>query len=135
MSEDVPVPEPAPPVFLFTLNDLLSEHDLLLKKEAEDRALVDTIEFPDTTNLKSKLIEWATAGFPDSFPIFSITVNPPGTCSDGVSRSLFDYVQFVSGVSIAEKMARLTAKLQGMYVLCSYSGNTITFHVFRGTQS
>lgn len=133
MSEEVPVPatEIPPSPFLFTIADLVSDHDRLLKKEAEDRALVDTIEFPDMTAMKAKLIEWATAGFPDAFPVFSITVNPPGACSDGASRGLFDYVAYLAGVPIADKMARLTAKLQGMYILCSYSGNEITFRVFR----
>lgn len=143
MSEPIPSPETEtvlepeiaqPSPYLFTLDDLVSEHDLLLKKEAEDRALVDGIESPNPITLKAKLIEWAKQGFPDGFSVFSIEVNPPSVCSDGVSRGLFDYIAYVAGMSIADKMARLTAKLQGMYILCSYSGNTVTFHVFRGTQ-
>lgn len=130
--QTVAVPEPAPePVYLFTLDGLISEHDRLVQKEAADRALLDTIEFPDTEALRAKLTTWAKAGFPDAFPIFDIELSPPFVCSDGIARNLFDYASYLMGISIADKMDRLSAKLQGMRVLCSYSDNVITFRMFK----
>jgi hypothetical protein len=117
--------------YLFDIDSLVSEHDRLLQKEAADRAILDTIEFPDTTALGAKLVEWANNGFVDGFSIFSITVDPPSLCSDGVNRRLFDYIAYVSNSTIGEKMQRLTSKLKGMTVQCSYSGNEVTFHVFK----
>lgn len=122
---------PEGPSYLFDLAELESEHSLLLQKEARDRATVDTIEFPDTQMLGGKLVEWANNGFADGFSIFSITVDPPMVCSDGVNRKLFEYIAYLAGIPIGDKMARLSAKLKGMTVQCSYSGNTITFHVFK----
>jgi hypothetical protein len=123
--------EYVPPPFIVDISDLMTEHDQLLQKEAADRALVETIESPNVEALGTKLTEWATQKFIDGFPIFSVTVDPPPVCSDGVSRKLFDYVAYLAGIPIGDKMQRLTDKLKGMYVQCSYSGNTITFHVFK----
>jgi hypothetical protein len=124
-----------PPPYLYDIADLALEHDELLQKEATDRALVETIEFPDVETLRTKLIEWATQKFIDGFPIFSIKLDPPPVCMDGVSRKLFDYVAYLAGVPIGEKMQRLTNKLKGMYVQCSYSGSTITFHAFKASST
>jgi hypothetical protein len=121
--------------YLYDVDRLLEERDQLLQKEAADRARVDTIESPDTTTLAAKLSEWAIKGFPGGFPIFSITLDPPTVCIDGIQRGLFDYVAYLAGMPIGDKMQRLTNKLKGMYVQCSYSGNTITFHVFKDVPS
>jgi hypothetical protein len=64
-------------------------------------------------------------------PVFSITVTPPQVCSDGVVRSLIDYVSYVAGMSIETKLKKLEAKLEGIKILNSYSetAKTITVHV------
>lgn len=129
MNEELPIEEG--PTYLFDIAELVTEHDRLLQKEAADRAIVDTIEFPDTIALKARLVEWANNRFADGFSIFSITIDPPMVCSDGINRGLFEYIAYLAGVPIGEKMARLSAKLKGMYLQCSYSGNTVTFHVFK----
>jgi len=120
-------PEESP--YLFSVTSLLSEYDLVVQKEASDKAVVDAIEFPNVDDMRVKLIDWALRGFPDIYQLFSITINPPFKCSDGVSRTLFNYIQYICGEGIEAKMNRLSAKLDGMLVTCSYSGNRITFHV------
>jgi hypothetical protein len=122
-----PAPEQSP--FLFSVASLLSEYELISQKEASDKAVVDAIEFPNVDEMRAKLIDWARRGFPDISPLFSITINPPLKCSDGVSRTLFDYIQYICGEGIEAKMNRLAEKLDGMRITCSYSGNRITFHV------
>lgn len=139
MSEEIPIVEvptisvdltpPAPPAYIITLDELLASQEVLRKKEAEDKMIIDTIDSPNVLDLRAKLLQWATLNFPDAFPVFSVNVNPPQVCSDGVTRGLYDYIQFCSGMSIAEKLKSLEARLQGIQVLNSYSGNTITIHV------
>lgn len=58
--------------YLFDITDVETERNLLLQKEAADRAIVDTIEFPDTQMLGAKLVEWANNGFVDGFSIFQL---------------------------------------------------------------
>lgn len=119
------------PFYIITLDELVTSQEVLKKKEADDKVLADTIDNPNTVELRAKLLQWATAGFPDAFAVFSITITPPPVCSDGVTRGLYDYIEFCSGMSVINKMRALEGKLQGIQVLNSYSGNTITIHVSR----
>lgn len=113
------------------LSDLLTDTEVLKQKELQDRQIVDALENPDFTHLRQKLIQWTAAGFPYAFPVFSISVTPPQVCSDGVVRSLIDYVSYVAGMSIEAKLKKLEAKLEGIKVLNSYSdtAKTMTVHV------
>jgi hypothetical protein len=118
-------------VVVIRLSDILADTEVLKQKELQDRQIVDALENPDFTHLRQKLIQWTTAGFPHAFPVFSITVTPPQSCSDGVVRSLIDYVSYVAGMSIETKLKKLEAKLEGIKILNSYSetAKTITVHV------
>jgi hypothetical protein len=134
VSDDVPdaVPEVVQevgPSYLITLDELLMSQDVLKQKEADDKRIVDYIDNPNPLELRSKMHQWALQKFPDSFPVFSITVQPPQMCSDGVSRGLYDYIAFCSGQTIADKLQSLQSKMNGIQVLNSFSGNTITIHV------
>lgn len=117
--------------YLYDVDKLALEYQVLQEKEAADRALVDTIEFPDTEVLREKLVDWAVRGFQDGYVLFSITIEPPPFCTDMVYRTLFDYIEYLAGVPISEKMRRLSSRLKSMHVECSYSGNTVTFHIFK----
>lgn len=130
----VPVVEEAPSSFLVTLDELLSSRDVLLQREANDARTLSLIENPDPFSLRNKLLEWAAAGFPDAFPVFSVSVVPPEVCSDGVARKLYDYIAFVCGQTLADKLKVLEAKLKGISVVNSFSETTITVHVMKATQ-
>lgn len=96
---------------VLTLADLLSDQTVVVTKEAEDRALLETIWSQSIQSLKPKLLEWVLKGRPDGFPIISLTVTPPLQCSDGVVRSLPDYIGFCSGKTIEQHVSLLQAKL------------------------
>jgi hypothetical protein len=124
------VPNSTEDSFLFSIDTLLTEQEKTLQKETTDRSTVNTIDNPDTTMLGNKLREWAFAGFPNVFPIFSIHIDPPTLCSDGVSRTFLQYIDYVCQEPVGDRIARLQSKLQGMEITCSYSvGNSITLHV------
>jgi hypothetical protein len=128
---ETPVTEP-PVQYLFDIDALVTDHDRLLQKEAEDRAIANTVENPDPIAFKTKLVEWASKGFPDSYPVFSVTITPPTVCSDGVTRDVSQYFEFLTGVSAFAKADTLTAKLKGMCVECSFPyENTFKFFVRR----
>ena len=121
---------PTEPSFLFSVDTLLTEQEKLLQKESEDRTAVSIIDNPNLTELGVKLREWATRGFADAFAIFSVQVNPPEVCSDGVTRNFLQYIDFLCGEPVSARILRLQSKLQGMVITCSYSvGNDMTFHV------
>jgi hypothetical protein len=105
-----------PPTDVLSLDDILNDHSILIAKEAQDKSLLDQIGSQHVSALKPKLVEWVGAGKPNAYPIILLNIQPPATCSDGVSRELSDYITFCSGKSIGEHIALLQTKLLGMSV-------------------
>lgn len=123
---------PGPPVpDILTLADLLADHDVVLAKEAADKALLDSIGGQSVQGLKPKLLEWMMKGKPDGFPILSLDVKPPAQCSDGVNRSLPDYIEFCSGKSIVEHVGLLQAKLPDITVSFANLGGMVCVTVLK----
>ena len=125
MSEEVIV-EPVvvePP--RITVAELLSSQQLLLQKEATDSATLGGIGSMSTETLRARLIQWASAGFPNAYTIYTVVIAPPTLCSDGVSRTLADYITFCSGKTIQEHVALLQAKVDDIQVSFAYTGSEI----------
>jgi hypothetical protein len=120
-----PVPE------ILTLADLLADHDIVVAKEADDAALLDTIGSQTISNLRPKLVEWVLKGYPPAFPILSLDIRPPACCSDGVVRDLSDYITFCSGKTITEHVSLLQAKLPDITVSFANIGGVTTVVVLK----
>ena len=103
-----PAPAPAPPL---SLSDILAAGDLLVQKEAADKATLESIGAMTMAELRSYLIVWGRIGFPNAHVISSFTMILPGVCSDGVTRSLGDYIVFCSGKTLSEHIEVLQAKV------------------------
>jgi hypothetical protein len=117
---------PPPPI---TIDDLLNSTAVILKKEADDKLALEGIENISHDTLKTKLLSWATSGFPNVYEIHRVTTVPPSVCSDGVTRELSDYIVFCSGKTISEHVALLQAKVQGMDISFANMGNYISIVV------
>ncbi len=111
------------------LDDILSSMQFIQHKEAEDRVSLNCIGTLPYEYLKSALIQWATSGFPNAYPIYELRIEVPSTCSDGQTRSLQDYIQFVSGKTIYEHVATLQARFPDIVVSFSYTGVSIVIVV------
>lgn len=61
--------------------------------------------------LRSYLIVWGRIGFPNAHVISSVSIVVPSVCSDGVTRSLGDYIVFCSGKTLSEHIEVLQAKV------------------------
>lgn len=101
---------------VLSIDDLLNDQTALLAKEAADRATIESVGTQSVFGLKPKLVEWALKGFPAAYPIMELQVTPPSLCSDGVSRNLYDYIQFLTTKTIDDHVAVLQGNLQGMLV-------------------
>lgn len=119
-------PPPPPPI---SIDDLLNSTSIILKKEADDKASLEAIGNTSHESLKSKLLVWATAGFPNVYEIDRLSITPPALCSDGVSRDLASYIQFCSGKTINEHVAVLQEKVTGMSISFANMGNYISIVV------
>lgn len=92
---------PAPPRIL--LSDLLGQVSVLQQQEAGDRA---AFERPlDLNDIRTKMMTWVAGGMQGSCDLVRVFITPPNVCSDGVSRNVFDYIQFLTGKTVAEHLS------------------------------
>jgi hypothetical protein len=122
---------PPPPPPTITLADILSSTEAISQKEAADKAALEGIGHIGIETLRTKLIQWAVAGFPSAYAIHEVTITPPALCSDGISRVLGEYIEFCSGKTIHEHVAVLQAVLPDITVSFSYTGFSIQVVVTR----
>jgi hypothetical protein len=122
---------PPPPPDVLTLSDLLSDQSVVVTKELADKTLLETIGTQSVGNLRPKLVEWVLKGYPAAFPILSLDIRPPSVCSDGLSRTLPDYIEFCSGKTINDHVALLQAKLPDILVSFANIGGITTIVVLK----
>ena len=121
----MPIVAPAPPPAPISITDILNDVAIIQQKEAADKGTLDSIGAETHDSLRSKLVTWATLGFPNAYTLMEVSVTPPAQCSDGVARGLADYIVFCSGKTIQEHVALLQAKLDGITVSFANLGYAI----------
>jgi hypothetical protein len=121
------IPEPT----TLSIEDILNESEIVRQKELVDKAALESIWNISIPSLRTLLMNWAASGFPNAMSIHEIQIQAPAICSDGVSRSLGDYIQYCSGKSIQEHISLLQAKLTDIVVAFSYTGASIRIVVSR----
>ena len=99
---------------ILSLEDLLSDSEVLAQQEQKHKTDIEGISSMTTTSLKPVLLQWAKQGFPGLFEIYRLTITPPTVCSDGIVRSLGDYIEFCSGKPLHEHVDELKKKFTGM---------------------
>lgn len=107
----------APPTL--TLADIVAAQEVLVQREANDKSKLESVGAISINELRTKLIGWAVAGFPNNYVIHTLDITPPPLCSDGVARSLPEYIQFCSGKSFADLLVGLQAMLPDITVTYS----------------
>jgi len=119
---------PPPPL---SIADLLADQSVREAKEQADGQAFSAIGALTAEGLKPKLLQWARQGFPSAFVVHEVSVNVPSPCSDGVVRSLADYIVFCSGKTIHEHVAALQEKLLDITVTFAYTGSAIQIVVLK----
>ena len=126
-----PAPPPPPPTISFA--DIVTATEVVRAQEQSDKVLIDSIGALTFESLRTTLIQWGVAGFPNAYPILSFTLTPPSPCSDGVTRSLTDYISFCSGKSIQEHVGLLQARVQDMSVSYANVNGAVTIVISKST--
>lgn len=124
--EEPPVGTPSPPDIV-RLDDILSDIDFLRRKEAEDKVLIESIATLSTSHIREKAKAWALSGFPPSFPLYQITLSIPRKCSDGISRNLAEYIEFLTSEDLYQHLDKLKEKVSGFTINFAVMGTTIVF--------
>jgi hypothetical protein len=117
---------------ILSIDDLLNSHEAVSAKESTDRNAVVSFTTLSMESLKPTLYRWAGAGFPGGYIVATLNLSPPAMCSDGVSRALTFYFEWLLATPIATWLQGLEALTKGMLFTFSHDGaNTITLHVSR----
>ena len=122
---------PPPPDTPYTLEELLNEHTVMAAKEAADYTTLMTLFNQTIYQLKPQLINWASAGLPDGFPVGSVTITSPSVCSDGVSRDYLGYLQYIAKDTFPNLLLINQNRFTDIVFTYSFSNTTITLHVSR----
>ena len=122
----VPPPPPSEPVFeVIRMEDILATAEVIQTKEREDASALAQIASPNMADLRSRVVSWGMSGFRGNCILLQFQVNPPPMCSDGVSRSLSEYIAFVSGKQLHEHLADMQKRLPDFQVVYIHLGNGV----------
>lgn len=124
------IPEPTP-TQIITIDELLNSIEFIKKKEDDDKVLLEGIGNMSYDELKSKLLTWASLGFPSMYEIYTVSITPPTQCSDGAVRSLNDYIVYCSGKTLTEHINLLNSKISGITLTFANMGAYIAILVFK----
>lgn len=80
-------------------------------------------------DFKTPLARWANSGFQSTFTIFSVQFKPPEVCSDGVSRTPYEYICFLLGQNVVSQLEAFQSNFQGMKISCLVSDTTFSLQV------
>jgi hypothetical protein len=120
---------PVEPPHIATLEELMASHGAIVNKEAADRATLAVLRNETREALRAPLFQWAAAGFPNIWVAQSFTLEVPPTCSDGVSRNIYEYFEYCLGANMGDTIVDIQSKLTGIQLSYSFQGNTLRLHV------
>jgi len=115
---NIEVTQPQPTI---RMSDVLADQAVYLQQEAADRNKFVPLLYPDLNDIRGKLVGWAARNFQGSCDLVVIDIATPNICSDGMQRTFFDYIQLVSGKTVAEHMKTLEPILPDFQVAYSYT--------------
>ena len=116
---------PTGPVYLMTLDQLVQYHDTTAESEAADKVSMNFIIQPSTSGIQQNLIQWASAGFPVNYQVLSVALIHPIPCSDGTSRGLSSYIQYLTGSDISTLVTNFQSNFLGITFSHTISGNIL----------
>jgi len=118
-----------PVSFLVSIDDLTTEQQLAIQKETMDRNALLPFTNPTSDFLTPLLKKWSSIGFPDYYTIFSVTVTPPQTCSDGITRDFVGYLAFLIGNDLITQITKFDSLLKGITAGYGITGSNLNIIV------
>lgn len=97
--------------------------------EAADRVLLAPFKTPNITDINTSITKWIDTGSKPIYVILSITLAPPQKCSDGIKRTLYDYISWLLEMNVGRQTRYISANFPGKDISYSVSGNTLKLHV------
>lgn len=120
---------PSEPEYIITLDQLMSSQTAAIQQETDDRIALAQFVTPNKTTLSLKFMQWVAQGFPAFYVLLTFIVAPPNVCSDGVVRSVYEYVSFLINNDLGVQILMFQNSFKGMQMSYKISGNVLTIHV------
>lgn len=108
-----------------TLAEIIGASEIVKQREDVDKSLLEGIQTISFETLRASLLRWAAAGFPNAYTVYEFPLTTPSVCSDGVARSLEEYIVFVSGKTIQEHVDILRSRMTDISVSFAYTGISV----------
>jgi hypothetical protein len=118
---------PAP--LVVDISELLASYGAVQSQETIDRTKISVLLNETRETLRPQMFTWAAAGFPSVYIIQQFQLAPPSVCSDGVARSVSEYVPYLLGQDMAATIAAIQAMCTGVQISYSFQENTLRIHV------
>ena len=116
---------PTGPSYIATIDQLVTQQSVALAQETADRAVLLPLTNPVSYGFTPALQAWASAGFPALGDLVTITLNPPSPCSDGTTRTVYEYVSYLLGKDLGAATVELDAKFLGITIAYVLQSNTL----------
>jgi len=113
------------------ISELLGSIGAVRLQETTDRATLSVLLNHTRDTLRPPMFTWAAAGFPAAYVIQQFDITPPSICSDGVVRSVYQYVTYLLGQEMGPVIARIQTLCVGVLISYSFMWNTLKIHASR----
>jgi hypothetical protein len=118
------------PPHIVTIDELLASRGAVIAKESEDRNTLSVLTSSAAREtLRPALFQWASTGFKAGYIIKTIDITIPPLCSDGVTRTLYEYIGYCLNTTVDEILRNLGANSTGVVFSYSISGTAFNIHV------
>ena len=117
------------PVPIASMDELIASVGATRRKEEDDRLALQQFISIDRVKLREKLFEWAGLGFPNIFCALSVSISTPAPCSDGVTRNMYQYIEWVTNKTIPDMITNIQSQMDKIEVSYSIGGESFNLHI------
>jgi hypothetical protein len=111
---------------LIDYTEYMSTQRAITLQQCNDGALLTPVLYPLPSYFSTKLAQWAQQGYPASFTLFSTDISPPTVCEDGAIRNIYEYLTYLLGKDVGEKVFDFQNNFQDLVTTYTISNNTFS---------
>lgn len=116
------------PTYIMTLDQLVMFHNTIVQYENSDRAALNFIISPSSSEIQQNLVEWASVGLCPNYRVLSLNLSCPSPCSDSKVRDIYSYISYLTGSDIATLVTTFQSNFLGIAFSYTITGNIINLH-------
>ena len=96
--------------YTITLNDLVNNSNVVAVKESADKLTAQIFLNPSRNEVLKPLHQWISSGSHENYPIHTLKLGLPSTCSDSIQRNFPEYFTFLTNYNYQHVESTMTVK-------------------------